>query len=851
LPIGPLTYFENWFTSAKPNRHWIARYLPDDAEAGVKLSKATEILDNSTEFLQKSASKHAITRAVMKLGTKRIAAALGGILVIVLSSFAIKGYFSRRNDTVLESVRKEGIGLMASKDASGQLKSFLGLELYKQGLASTADLVSTQKDLVGKVNLMSILSAQLTLQGFGTPRQTLLEFLGATDSMIKTFVMPIDDPVLLPKMLKEINDYRAVLEFAYGYTGDTTIGRWKEENAARSATWAKAILEKEPSGFTQISEWAVALEHGLNYGKFDEATVRQIASRLSPFENSQRSPWLTDQFQQDRNMERGEQGYGFSFNGLYQELAYLYAAEGNTGNALMCVDSLLKYSANNFQGDYAAGADNAANIAYVFYRYGHEQALDSFVQGYCTRKRTTPEDFYARLTGRMIRERATAAALDLYWWMNKKLNLNTRFASRADMGFFLGKYREAIQAHPDPEHRKFYTATAYKHEGVLKSINATDQPGMAEEIRRLFDQAMAAYATVSPAYRNEQIKTIGFSGTDNLAIPRKNLFIYPDLRVEFHPLEPRSFVHFYFNDAFIRYMLESGQFDVLYPQTEDLVTITDWLNNYNVKMFVPAAFLAKPLTRSSMERLSAELERRNASQSHDLNVLYLELGYRAQQAKDSAAVRRYYRRLRPENFPNILRYKEYANNVNSRSFRMMAFAVKGLTEIGLVDDARKIIASFKKPANRSSLYAFAAAEMYLAGSDKQKADHLLDSARAEADRIVNVQGVQFNREAIAYALSLQDPLKNRAEIYRMIKNLPVKARPNSKVAMGFAFHDRLYEAYHSNTALIPDEDRVANYFMTLYGRQPDNPEAPKAWEQYNDGHLKLFTQTIEYDDESS
>ena len=27
LPIGPLTYFENWFNDCKPNAHWIARYL--------------------------------------------------------------------------------------------------------------------------------------------------------------------------------------------------------------------------------------------------------------------------------------------------------------------------------------------------------------------------------------------------------------------------------------------------------------------------------------------------------------------------------------------------------------------------------------------------------------------------------------------------------------------------------------------------------------------------------------------------------------------------------------------------------------------------------------------------------
>ncbi len=33
-------------------------------------------------------------------------------------------------------------------------------------------------------------------------------------------------------------------------------------------------------------------------------------------------------------MIRGENDYGFFFNGLYQDLAYLYAAKGNSDNGL-------------------------------------------------------------------------------------------------------------------------------------------------------------------------------------------------------------------------------------------------------------------------------------------------------------------------------------------------------------------------------------------------------------------------------------------------------------------------------------------------------------------------------------
>ncbi len=360
LPIGPLTYFENWFNSAKPNAYWIARYLPDDSEGGMRLARANDILENSKAFLQQSASKHTITRAIMRIGTKKIAALLGGILLIVLSSFAISGFFSRQNETVLRTLRQDGIKLMASKDASPQARGLLGLELYKQGLATPADLLSSQKDPVDKIKTSMILASQCLLQGYGSPREPLIELIGLTDSLLKTFPIPGNDPVLLQRVLKEINDYRVVLELANVYTGDARIGTWRVENAARAADVARTIIEQAPEGFTQMNEWALALEHGLNMGQYDQPAVRKLLAVLSPLEGSLFTPWLAERFQQDNMMERGEQGYGFFFNGLYQELAYLYAAEGNHSRALQCMDTLLKYSANNYQGDYAAGADNAA-----------------------------------------------------------------------------------------------------------------------------------------------------------------------------------------------------------------------------------------------------------------------------------------------------------------------------------------------------------------------------------------------------------------------------------------------------------------------------------------------------------
>lgn len=851
LPIGPLTYFENWFVKAKPNAHWIARYLPEDSEKDLKITEARQILGDSREFLQKSASKHAITRAIMKIGTRRIAAAFGALALILLSSFGIRNYFSRQDSSVLRDIKEEGLSLATSNYAAPQFKVSLALELYKQGLADPYELIKHTTDDVSRAKAMIGFATQLTLQGFGTPKEPTVKFISIADSIIAGFRMPDNDPELLRKMLKQINDLRGIVELAYGYTADPRLGQIRDRNASRSTEWALKILALEPKGFSDMNEWAVALENGLNYQKLNADAVRQVLLKISPYENSNRSPWVKNQFLADRIMERGEQNYGFSFNGLYQQLAYLYAAEGKAQQALSCIDSLLKYSSNYYQGDYAACADNAANISYVFYRYGNHKALDSFTAGYCLRKKITEEDFYARVMGRMARERATAAGLSLYFWMNNKLNFNTRFAADDDMGYFSRKYREAINLHPDPEHRKLYTAISYKNEGILKTANASKVAGEKTDILKLFDTAMAIFSTVDPAFTEQLVTVIKSSGADEMNVPLRYLFIYPDYRTEFHPLEPRSFFLFYLNESFMKYILDKNLFRQLYAREGDLSTVVEWLYSCNVKMFAPSSFLAKTVSTTTLENMRTEIEKINGDKQLNFNFLYLMLGFDYQANGDTVKMLEAYRKVRPENILNLLGVKEYGNNPNGHTMRILSYAVKGLAESGNFSEAEKLIKPFKKNSNRSTLYAFAAAEVYASKRNTAIGDRLLDSARAEAARIRNVQGTQFNREAIAAALAFKAPGENKEEIERVIKNLPAKNNAFSKIAEGYALHGQLYNANGIRKNLAAEDEKTLTLFMLLYGKQLAGATEDGQWDTFNKYYLKLITQSIVYDDESN
>jgi hypothetical protein len=104
LPLGPLTYFENWFEECKPNQYWIARYSEDqESKTNSKITLA-----NAIEFLKRSGQKHLVSKTFMKYGAQRIGVVFAIILSIFLSSFYYNDALDKQNEQVLNQVLKEG-----------------------------------------------------------------------------------------------------------------------------------------------------------------------------------------------------------------------------------------------------------------------------------------------------------------------------------------------------------------------------------------------------------------------------------------------------------------------------------------------------------------------------------------------------------------------------------------------------------------------------------------------------------------------------------------------------------------------------------------------------------------------
>ncbi len=849
LPIGPLTYFETWFNASKRNAHWIARYLPEEIDRDKKLVTAKQLLSNAQEFLSRSANKHVVTRTIMHYGAKRIAAAIGIIAVIILSSFGVSDYFRKKNDNVLKSIRAKTLELANLPKLSLELQVPGITEQLILGSLTIPQVVDAIHEPAQKIKIATAIATQLVYQGRNEPKNEILQSLKIADSLLERLTVS-KNAQELSERLKLIHDFSVTAGLAYFLSHDDAVQSIVLKNATRSARWALQILKEQPVGFTDIQNLSLALDDGINHKAFTPDEINQLLGILSPFENSSSEPWVEDNYDKDKTLVRGNFNYGLTYNGLYQDLAYLYAAAGKPGLVLRAVDTLLKYQDNFYQNDYTTYVENAANIAAVFYIYETTSHIDDFVQGYCNRKGVTTIDFYNRLVSRALTDLDVASNANFYTvgGGQSKSNLNLKFSSEPMLSFFFAKFKEEIAKSNDADERNFNLAVALKNQGILfdfrKGISGDTEP----ETGQLYRDAINYYQKVSKEYLNQSIPAAGSTGNELITVSRKFLFIYPDYRVTFHPFEPRTPVQFYNSPAFIQFVLENNLFDSLYINDGDFKVFELWLLDYQVLMTSRDLFLRDRIPIDLMDRLATKLEERGANQYADLNILYLHFSDQAFSMGKPEQGLACLRKIQTDKLLNALQYKNFGF-VNDYSFELIGIAIGNLVANDQFDLAYSILNVFKKEVNRSSLYGYASQLISLKYKSPSLALQMLDSARKEMNRLDNPAVFQPNRYQVSLALMYLDPVKNSAEAYRTIKNTQEKFQAIFRFSKAYGFHGNLYKADQQAPGLVSPGDKAEFLRLTINGFNLN--EAPKKeWKKFLENQSFLLESLFPYVNES-
>jgi hypothetical protein len=780
---------------------------------------------------------------------KKIAAALAVIAVIVLSSFGIRDYFRKQNDYVLKSVKEKSFELANEPKLSPEFPIPVITEQLIFGNLTIPEVINAVNDPQQKIKIATGIATQLVNQGRYEPQKEILQSLTIADSLLEQLGLTGNSRELSEK-LKLIHDYSVTAGFAFFFKQNDSLNSLVNRNAKRSARWAIDIIKKQPVDFTDIQNLSLALENGINNKIFSAEEINQLLEILSPFESETRTTWVERNYQRDKVLVRGGFNYGPRFNGLYQDLAYLYAAAGKPQKVLQCMDTLLQYQGNFYQNDYATHIENAANIAAVFYSYETAGFLDEFVQGYCNRKYINTVEFYNRLVSRAVFEPFIASYTNFYAGGGGQgfANMNLFLSNDRMLSFFFIKLKEEISKIKETNERNFNLAVILKNEGISFSYRNEIRGIANTETDQFNKDAITNYQQVTNEYLEQSVSVIGTSGSDLITMPRKFLFLYPDYRVPFHPFEPRSIPQFYNSSAFIEYLLDHNLFDSLYKIADELKYFEIWMLDYQVVISSRDFFLHDLMPGSLMDRLASKLEERKANQSADLNILYLHLSDHAFNQNNPEKGIAYLRQIQPDKLLNAFQYKNF-NFVNNYSFELVGKAIADLIVNNQFDLAYSFLNVFKKEPNRSSLYAYASQLISLNKQSPELAKRLLDSARIEMNRLDNPAAFQPNRHQVAIALMYMNPEKNSGEAYRVIKNSNNKFAAITRFSMAYAIHGNLYKAQQQAPPLISAADK-ANFLRSSIDGFNLSQNKKNEWKKFKDNELIFYHIFLPYVNEN-
>ena len=123
LPIGPLTFFETWYITFKPNEHWLAKYDERKMASEQKTQETEKRLQQAQQFLHRSARSLMMTRTVLKYGANKILATIGAVVFAIAIVYYTIDFRHKQNDYVIEQIKQEGTELLKSKYASVDAKA--------------------------------------------------------------------------------------------------------------------------------------------------------------------------------------------------------------------------------------------------------------------------------------------------------------------------------------------------------------------------------------------------------------------------------------------------------------------------------------------------------------------------------------------------------------------------------------------------------------------------------------------------------------------------------------------------------------------------------------------------------
>ena len=749
LPIGPLTYFENWYQKCKPNAGWIKRYSEIQADQTKATAEAETILANIREYIRRSARKVTITRAFIKYGARRIATMLAIAAMIILSGFYWYDAEQKQNDRVINEVRSEMMSLMKSKEVGTNIKAFPLLieERYKPG-----SMMLYLNGLDIKARLSMGIATYEQLMGIDKHDTSNLksELINLVQANFKESIAKETDHVFL---VTELNKFATLLSYDNYYNPDKATEKMLSDMVddlyLQTSTFFKT---KSLFQATIPYELNYGLQQWLTFGRVTQEKVRTILALFSPFENAGGQEIFNVYYPKGSNEINGR--IPNDFNGGYHTLASLYASIGDVEKVIQCFKTI-KQSGQN---DYFIGSlfNNYNHILGIFYQFGHQDKTVDMVEWLgANYSSNTPLTIYrnavirAGYISHLFRvniDKNILRSYKGYFFPNLCLNKRNVFNEMSD------EYEKLILEIKEPSLRHFTLATQKKRRAIFDNKYQYDR-GLKIDLpnqENLLREAIDNYRLVNKDSLEVSVSvTLPYysDGVRNRQFKRKHLFIYPDYMEGW-------FSWTYHSDLFFNFIDKNNLFKELYSSPADLGMIHFW---------IAKAYEAKPYTNSDQfdnnyplgddifKRILDLRETHPQGKSLDQNLICLILANRAFNQNDTLAGIQYYQQFQKDNFAASRDKYEYLEK--TFFLNQLKDLCVNLALTGHHLEAVELVEKFENNHEKAFAYNFMAEKLYLR-QVSPLAFVYLDSAFSKSR---DVDFSQFNfgaNQAIDYRFNL-------------------------------------------------------------------------------------------------
>lgn len=844
LPLGPLTYFENWYNQCKPNVYWIDRYSEIQHDRTKSLEQSEIILADTKEFIRRSASKVMLTRAFMKYGARRIAIVFALAAIVLLTGFYWYDAQRKTNQAVEKQVIEKAHRLLQSKEVSDLNKAtyLLMEERLKDGsLLAYLSGLSNKKQQVE----LSIAAYRLILYFDKHSKMPLkTELMEMIVEELKSYEENDRDRATF--LLEQQNQFLLLLAYDEYYNPSPRIVNEILPAIAALQYRLATYFFSSDAPYKQFvpTELNLGMQLWLTFGNPTQNDVQLLLSKISPFADSAAQRMFNRYYVKGNYESNGR--IPSDYNGGYHMMAALYASVGDGDNVVRCFEQLPE---SYFRSSLFNNYNNVLGYLYQFSHLDQRPKLEKWlVEHYPT------DDPLTVYRNAIIRSGHIPGLFGINLVKNYArsntgyFHVNLGLAKREQFFALANEYERFANEVKDSDERNYLLAMHYKRVTVLYSKYLYDRglPVDQKQMDGWLNKAWQHFKQVSEEHLSEKV-AVNYrylsDGVRTIQSSRKFVFLYPDYRDGW-------FANKYNSDVFMDYSVRKGLLPIYYNTPETIELIHDWVSSSNEVFFYMrngegTRYFQNDFVLSDklLTDILAFVDSSPAKSGFDKNLPNLILANRCFEKGDVEKGRMYAGQLVKERLIASGKKYEYVSQnyfINSIVDLTIHLAVNGQ-----VNDAMEII-NLYEPYQRAFCYAAAADALYKTYQPGSFA--LLDSAFSTISKIDfntlngGVYDELDSRRFMVYVMGKVGGERMNKLSNEFIKELieQSKVRGVRGMIAGTATDGNYFTALNTMPPTLTEDQELSCYYSIL-GQIVRAKKEAAAWKGMDESLLWEFT----------